>query len=398
MSSIPTGNNESVKDSDRNNETMCTFEGYSPLLDPNLAGGTFKIGPSTSDSGSEDYVSSEKPSLLPNNYESVAKEALNLLEADYAATLKREAIPREEHMDFASVDLVLMADGEKDVSHQAESTGKTYEMSKSKDLSHVDVDAVARAVTAIKLSNPKLDSAFSLWESSKTEHSIIPATPLSAFLKRTKKSRSASKILSRSATIAEAVCRLGLQSKNVLNIHVVGCDEVECGSTERVQQLFAPVARWIHARTVCCDLTFCLIGPNVPDSVQPEISLCKKTERKKASAHLFNGIYDEWLDSSSRQQPDFAIAFNAGIWGYNEWRTTLQKLSNRKMLHFVVTAYTLAEAEEDFEVIEECLPTARGFWKPELNPYGSRVDRPTGTSPKEALVYRENQAWQAWIF
>eukprot|EP00536_Pseudo-nitzschia_multiseries_P004164 jgi/Psemu1/302388/fgenesh1_kg.68_\ len=85
----------------------------------------------------------------------------------------------------------------------------------------------------------------------------------------------------------------------------------------------------------------------------------------------------------TRIAPDLAIAYNAGIWGYQEWATTIQYLAkltassspmtttatttttttkesvtetdgrdcDHRGIPMVITAYTLDECQEDQEVI-----------------------------------------------
>jgi hypothetical protein len=72
----------------------------------------------------------------------------------------------------------------------------------------------------------------------------------------------------------------------------------------------------------------------------------------------------------------------------------------------IFTAYTLAEAEEDYEVIVKLLSSlgktkeyidAACLWEPQVNPFASQQPRPTATSVP-GQQYRENGAWQAWRF
>jgi hypothetical protein len=130
-----------------------------------------------------------------------------------------------------------------------------------------------------------------------------------------------------------------------------------------------------------------------------------------------NGIGNHY---ESMKFPNLVIAYNAGIWGYTDWHPTLKKLYEfSRSVPFVITAYTLPEAEDDFEVLEEVLGvslmepvsllgggdggggssmsdsvSARCLWSAELNPYASRVVRETKSSDN---TYFENGAWQAYV-
>jgi hypothetical protein len=107
--------------------------------------------------------------------------------------------------------------------------------------------------------------------------------------------------------------------------------------------------------------------------------------------------------SMSLHYPNLVIAYNAGIWGYTDWHPTLKKLYEfERTVPFVITAYTIFEAEDDFEVLEEVLGVSlagdgngrRCLWSAELNAFASRVVRETKSSDN---AYFENGAWQAYV-
>lgn len=96
------------------------------------------------------------------------------------------------------------------------------------------------------------------------------------------------------------------------------------------------------------------------------------------------------------------LFFSAGVWGYEEWRKTFQFLNQRtEAAPVIITAYTLEECQEDYEVIESAVSSTdsvsssgRCLWGPDLNKFGSNAVRETTSSLQE---YRENAAWQAWL-
>lgn len=103
------------------------------------------------------------------------------------------------------------------------------------------------------------------------------------------------------------------------------------------------------------------------------------------------------FDPSLSARDHSYLFFEAGVWGYNEWRPTIECLNSLDIpVPMVITAYTLEEALEDADVIEETVfgSAAMALWVPEINPFGSRVVRNVATSPNE---YRENQAWQCFM-
>ena len=124
------------------------------------------------------------------------------------------------------------------------------------------------------------------------------------------------------------------------------------------------------------------------------------------TVHHHAKLYHEFLQeqtSLTDSSIDLIISFNAGIWGYDSWKPTLQYLrvaheTTKKKIPLVVTAYTLWEAQEDYKVLQETFAQSFSLaWKPQLNPFGSHMTRPTSTAPpQQTEAYRENAAWQAW--
>jgi len=114
-------------------------------------------------------------------------------------------------------------------------------------------------------------------------------------------------------------------------------------------------------------------------------------------------VYEDWLRECPRPRADLAVAFNAGVWGYREWKPTIEYMVQQKQsIPFVFTAYTVQEAEDDFEVIQQVVSeasdhnsTASCFWEAEANPFSSRQDRDTANAAT-GRQYRENAAWQGW--
>jgi hypothetical protein len=318
----------------------------------------------------------------------------------------------------------------------------------------VDLDAVRRAVRAIRGKGPGFDAQLPGWEAehyhawglvlatAPLRHPIIPPAPLSAFRKAatsaaagsllsatpSSKAKAATAKLSRSATIAEALRRLDLlQSQERFVIHVIGCDGAECESEGRIRELFGPVAAWIGSYSEApSKLEIVLLGPNIPSSPRSaaadDATLSVNLDRPASHGRLESveirccpGLYHEYLSrvrmndtSESRQtdKPSLIVAFQAGIWGYAQWEPTLVHLARQSHeVPIAVTAYTIQEAEDDAEVIERVLATewtgdpgrARSAcaWSPEWNPYASQQPRETATAPP-GRVYRENAAWSCW--
>lgn len=308
-------------------------------------------------------------------------------------------------------------------------------------------------------------------------HPIIPAVPLAAFRRVTLKAQAASANLTRSATLSDAVLRLwplicfrrkmigtgiGVLSQQetsspskTLTIHIVGVDGVECSSESSVHKSVSPFVRWLNAalysgilreyngtgmaaQSQVTEIEALLIeffGPNLPrdmvgnilDLLPPSLTPSSRLTSAKATFHQRE--YHEGsicADCADTQLADLAIAFNAGIWGYDSWKPTIERMirgsnvdspcdkkSMRGSTIFVITAYTLEESEDDASVILDLVETialnrsmklqennaqaiARQLWAPEPNPFSSRIERYTASAPP-GRKYFENGAWQAWL-
>lgn len=372
------------------------------------------------------------------DHRSVADNALMMLDDEYRRTVSRQFLPTDSWRTATSLqenpssvidvnfdcqpnifeafvphfeEAVSLA-GDALVDHQAD----------VKVVPEIDAEAVRRAVEKIQLRAPKLKQNLLQWERAQKEsagaiaprlHPIIPSAPLAAFRKRTAKAVQASANLSRSACIAEALRRFNVLqnegTEKTLCIHVVGCDHVECESQERLRTLFGPVVRWIGAYAEApAHVQLDLIGLNVPtaatewrplDLLPTNFALDFRLQSAALRCHC--AVYEDWIltAESSLATPDLVIAFNAGVWGYREWKTTIQYLAQQEQsVPFVVTAYTLQEAEDDYEVFQEVLQESasnRCHWEPEFNPFSSNQDRVTAAA-LPGRRYRENSAWQGW--
>ena len=267
----------------------------------------------------------------------------------------------------------------------------------------IDTEAVRRAVDVIRSKAPRLTTALNLWEQQHdtvAPHPIIPKAPISAFMRQSEKAISATANLSRSATLAEALHRLSCFcfGRERLVIHIVGADHVEC---DHLRTTFGPLVRWIGALNNSPQhIDIKLIGPNVSveAATRPPVNLMPKkcaSRLVSASATCHESVYHDWIQQLC---PDIVVAFNAGIWGYDEWVPTIKALCHSSyMVPFVVTAYTMEECQDDADVIEQVAQdsTAHCLWKAEANPFGSKQTRETATAVA-GRVYRENAAWQAW--
>eukprot|EP00557_Chaetoceros_sp_GSL56_P005528 CAMPEP_0176493452 /NCGR_PEP_ID=MMETSP0200_2-20121128/9556_1 /TAXON_ID=947934 /ORGANISM="Chaetoceros sp., Strain GSL56" /LENGTH=579 /DNA_ID=CAMNT_0017891115 /DNA_START=66 /DNA_END=1802 /DNA_ORIENTATION=- len=280
-----------------------------------------------------------------------------------------------------------------------------------------------------------------------TVHSIIPNKALLAFQRyNSHKAQLATANLTRSATLAEAMNRIFLENEktNMENgndelwfvIHCIGADGVECQYRETIVRMFQPIVKWMNRyqpnlflkhggksmeqNEMSSSLEFVrhlrieLLGPNVPlhseDFGMMNLLLPNGNSNnshvhgklESATVVCKNCMYHDYLAEieetlkgqgrSRNHYPNLIIAYNAGIWGYTDWHPTLRSLYNlKRRIPFVITAYTIYEAEDDAQVLDEVLlqeelnvsenagssssssNASRCIWSPELNPYASRI-------------------------
>mmetsp|Transcript_13691 Transcript_13691/g.33154 ORF Transcript_13691/g.33154 Transcript_13691/m.33154 type:complete len:472 (+) Transcript_13691:84-1499(+) len=415
-------------------------------------------GDSNSDDDDSDQPSSDFPKQEESNGISldIADSLLRGLEEDYRATHARTfatSPPVEVKEAIVNVGQASVVDATDDQNGQSSSLavedGDNRNDDTNGDVSfpvhwndaddadakppeaEVDISAVRKTVQDISdVKTSKFMQKYSAWQQKQQQndddtHPIIPSAPFQAFQRETDKAKRATASLSRSATIAEALLRCQQQQHESslfsvggthLIVDVVGVDHVECASVARIQETFKPIVRWLGAWNLASletssqsksitTIELRLIGRDLSKSVSaepidlltPNVAKGSSSKMQKATAICFSEIcYHDWR-ASMAENPDLIIAFNAGIWGYLEWAPTLHALGKgNTATPTVITSYTLEEAEEDCESIEEAVAgtAAKLAWGPEPNPFGSKVVRETKSSSRE---YRENSAWQMWL-
>lgn len=452
-------------DHENNNETNGTFFVDASTFSATDDGDGEKNDDDLNENMDNVARSSEFPTSTVSDFESIANKALSLLDEEYQRTFHGERRPPSWKQDTASTtairasdmpdeelassfstqdaDLKVIAAAFDERAQLAIQNGFVADWDclplpttpKSASLNQdatalvsIDTDVVRKVVQTLSENrdNP-FQKKFAEWQERQQSlpptHDLIPATPYAAFRRTTTKAKQATASLSRSATMAEALQRLrnaSLLPMDVptLLVDVIGVDHTECESIARVQSTFRPIVRWIgtwrgcqfqhvHFRLIGRDLTndHSITGMSSIDLLTPKTA----TILQSAFATCHSGVYHTLLSESSQvnecsiTSPHLAIAYNAGIWGYKEWETTIQYLCERRdapAIPFVVTAYTLEECQEDFEVIETVanvkLSGSGGqiLWNAETNPFGSKIIRETKSRSNE---YRENAAWQAWL-
>ena len=229
-------------------------------------------------------------------------------------------------------------------------------------------------------------------------------------------------------------CFIVSENEKILNLHFVGSDETECNATLFSPERFAThygilLAYLIELGVVFVDFLF--VGPNMsaqlagrsfefsfssPSSSDRSEPLTVQVTAQACCYHELPAI------SFMKSQPLFVMMFNAGIWGYSAWVPTLLFLKDLS-LQFeearlkcpvcLVTAYTLLEAEEDFDEIVRVLAPISELaeatelaprqslvwrWECELNPQRGSTAISKQTQPHSDSIYLDNQYWSCFHF
>jgi hypothetical protein len=144
-----------------------------------------------------------------------------------------------------------------------------------------------------------------------------------------------------------------------------------------------------------------------------------ETNETLDKVHCQNNQNNQKSTAVSDFTPDLALAFNAGVWGYEprEWEPTMREILFTDTCPLLVTGYTLAEAENDEDALGDMFPASdcdcrnksnqneevEWLWESEINPFRSLHERELGFSRGDYLLegegdgahaMGENCAWQ----
>ena len=144
-----------------------------------------------------------------------------------------------------------------------------------------------------------------------------------------------------------------------------------------------------------------------------------ETNETLDKVHCQNNQNNQKSTAVSDFTPDLALAFNAGVWGYEprEWEPTMREILFTDTCPLLVTGYTLAEAENDEDALGDMFPAGdcdcrnkssqneevEWLWESEINPFRSLHERELGFSRGDYLLegegngahaMGENCAWQ----
>ena len=234
--------------------------------------------------------------------------------------------------------------------------------------------------------------------------------------------------MSRALTAIAAMQRLGITEEKASRatsspsgtntefcIHLLGCDVIGEGATAKdTVQTFSPMflelVKHFEARAI--EITLLLNGVNF-NMEEQSLSVSEGLKGiDKLTLVYCPGLYHESQLAKS-YPPDILLAFNAGIWGYDDWLPTLRYIlksdtSNLNRVPLVITSYNRLEAEDDEDVLLKLLKSSGAgeeadklavdkhcVWGTEKNQHPDESSRRKSTHEGELLT--DNAYWMCYI-
>ena len=203
-------------------------------------------------------------------------------------------------------------------------------------------------------------------------------------------------------------------------IHVLGADETELPSLDNGKLCTKWRGLFETASMISPSFYFFFIGPNMPQSRDGEILSFPWTGESgidvklQVTLHVECCLYHEYLVHNTCA-PDIAVAYNAGLWGYEAWipsiEASFRNMCSYKPSYLLVTSYTLQESEDDYDILQATFDNlVRGglkgelcwIWDCEKNPNMCPVviERKSlkQAGIDEDRTYHENHFWQCVTF
>jgi len=196
-----------------------------------------------------------------------------------------------------------------------------------------------------------------------------------------------SRRLSRPLTIFEALVELKLvPTPAPLRIHLLGADGREGRGKVATTEVFRPLCALLRGQ--CPEVRLLLCGPNCSEN---DFSSMEMEWGKPAAPappagtptlaiEYSSAYYHEYaaavaVRGGRMEPPQLAVAFNAGVWGYDSWAESVRYVHHALGAPLLVTSYNADEADADEEALE-----AMGVawaWRPRSNhPWRSLVPEP----------------------
>ncbi|KOC64852.1 hypothetical protein WH47_00355 [Habropoda laboriosa] len=181
-----------------------------------------------------------------------------------------------------------------------------------------------------------------------------------------------SEYLTRPLTFLYAIQKLEyiLEDDSII-VHVIAANMIDIDGIA----LWEILLHWVPSITT---IKIILIGPELSLGSM-SMNLCKycQCNNKEISIHMYDMLYENYSHEVSYIKPNFIIGYNAGIHECEDvksekdtWRQSLQTVAEQNC-PFVLTSYTLAEAEKEQIRLNEILDNHVKCAYFEWNPYSS---------------------------
>eukprot|EP00943_MAST-04B_sp_MAST-4B-sp1_P007511 g7511.t1 len=202
-------------------------------------------------------------------------------------------------------------------------------------------------------------------------------------------------------------------------IHFLGCDVIGEGSTAKeTYRIFCPLLSGLSEafNNYNVEVTLLLNGINF-NMEEKYVNIMKEdvgeemVEVENVTLVYCPGMYHESTLAQS-YPPDLLLAFNAGLWGYDDWIPTLNYIlldstSRLNGIPLIITSYNKLEAEDDEDCLLRLLKCETGeedekisnddlcLWGAEKNPHPDENSRRPSTHEGEFLT--DNSYWMCFV-
>ena len=203
---------------------------------------------------------------------------------------------------------------------------------------------------------------------------------------------------SRALTIHAALSRLHLiEGSGVLHIHLVGADSREGSDVNQTAEMFLPLCELL-AGTKWSEVSLLLCGPNCfanQSKADGTVVGANRPNNPALRVRYSSLSYEDFLASDEASMPHLAVAFNAGVWGYDSWRPCIERICQDESCSLLITSYNAMEADDDDEALRS-YGVHRFLWEPQANPWGSpEAEAKERTRPTQGAPHAqyENAYW-----
>ncbi|RHY01625.1 hypothetical protein DYB36_006718 [Aphanomyces astaci] len=181
-----------------------------------------------------------------------------------------------------------------------------------------------------------------------------------------------------------------------LVLHIVGADFREGNEVSETLRIFDQLVAAFQSQgqtNTWDELVLVFIGPNVARKLHGKNEQVSLLNGKSVRVQYVAELWDEYLRSRAYISPAVLFCFNAGVWGYDEWLPTFQRMvQEAPHAPIVVTSYNECEAIDDSDAIADVEVPITWHWTMEANPFASRSAR----ASHHDRVLHENAYWQCF--